>query len=168
MSKADRKLTFLKFSSIKRRFPTTDRSQIQLPRGGRRLAEVFLADILKTMTIKFLKPRKLGAASESWLRHDALGAEWTAAMCLYFFLRWERMGCRGCIDEKLLWEACERTGRLIGASVGLSLDVTVAVSLVSAIVQRRRGGEHEAPRRFGGSSNGSGCWFICFLGGQTP
>jgi hypothetical protein len=34
-----------------------------------------LADILKTMTIKFLKPRKLGAASESWLRHDALGVE---------------------------------------------------------------------------------------------
>jgi hypothetical protein len=61
-----------------------------------------LADILRTMTIKFLKPRKLGAACESWLRQEAFGLEWTAAMCLYFFLWCVRMGCRGCNDEKLL------------------------------------------------------------------
>lgn len=58
--------------------------------------------LLRTMTIKFLKPRKLGAAAESWLRHEAFGVEWTAAMCLYFLLRYVRMGCRGCNDEKLL------------------------------------------------------------------
>lgn len=98
------------------------------------------------MTIKFLKPRKLGAASESWLRHEALGTEWTAAMCLYFFLWWERMGWRGCIDDKLFWEACERTGRLIGASAGLAREVTVAVLVVGAIVQRLRIGEHGALR----------------------
>jgi hypothetical protein len=95
---------------------------------------VFVADILRTMTIKFLKPRKLGAASESWLRHEAFGAECTAAMCLYFLLRWTRMGWRGCSDEKLMREPCERAGRLIGDSAGLSLEVTVAVSVVSVIV----------------------------------
>jgi hypothetical protein len=60
------KPTFLKFSSIKRKFPTTDRGvRIQQSRAYRKSAEACLADILKTMTIKFLKPRKLGAASES-------------------------------------------------------------------------------------------------------
>lgn len=41
--------------------------------------------ILKTMTIRFLNPKKLGAAVESWLRHDVFGLEWTAATCLYLF-----------------------------------------------------------------------------------
>lgn len=56
------KRTFRIFSSIKRKF-----------------------EINKTRTIKFLKPRKLGAASLSWLRHDVRGLECTAATCLYFF-----------------------------------------------------------------------------------
>ncbi len=37
------------------------------------------------MTIKFRKPMKLGVVGESWLRHDVLGRECTAATCLYFF-----------------------------------------------------------------------------------
>lgn len=49
------------------------------------------------MTIKFLKPRKLGAASESWLRQEVRSAECTAATCLYFlFSRAWTMGARGC------------------------------------------------------------------------
>jgi hypothetical protein len=43
-------------------------------------------EIRRTRTIKFLNPRKLGAASLSWLRHDVRGFECTAATCLYFFL----------------------------------------------------------------------------------
>lgn len=35
------------------------------------------------MTIKFLKPRKLGAASESWLKHDVRVFECTAATWRY-------------------------------------------------------------------------------------
>lgn len=34
--------------------------------------------------MRFRKPRKLGAVSESWLRHDGLVLECTAATCLYF------------------------------------------------------------------------------------
>jgi hypothetical protein len=37
------------------------------------------------MTIKFLKPMKLGVVVESWLKQDVRGSEWTAATCLYFF-----------------------------------------------------------------------------------
>jgi hypothetical protein len=121
---------------------------------------VFLADILRTMTIKFLKPRKLGAASESWLRHEAFGAECTAAMCLYFLLRWTRMGWRGCSDEKLMREPCERAGRLIGDSAGLSLEVTVAVSVVSVMVPPLREDEHGALRRIE-YHNGSGSALDC-------
>lgn len=35
--------------------------------------------------MRFRKPRKLGAASESWLRHDGLVLEWTATTWRYFF-----------------------------------------------------------------------------------
>ena len=35
------------------------------------------------MTIRFLKPRKLGASFESWLKQEVLGLEWTAATCRY-------------------------------------------------------------------------------------
>lgn len=43
------KYTFLKFSIIRRKFDTTN-----------------------TNAMRFLKPRKLGVAVESWLRHDVL------------------------------------------------------------------------------------------------
>lgn len=37
--------------------------------------------LLNTITIKFLKPRKLGISAESWLKHEALFFECTAATC---------------------------------------------------------------------------------------
>jgi hypothetical protein len=43
-----------------------------------------IINLLRTMTIKFLKPMKLGVVVESWLRQDVLGLECTAATCLYF------------------------------------------------------------------------------------
>jgi len=36
------------------------------------------------MTMRFLNPIKLGAASESWLRHEGRVCEWTAATWRYF------------------------------------------------------------------------------------
>lgn len=33
--------------------------------------------------MRFLKPRKLGDTSESWLRHEVLALECTAATCRY-------------------------------------------------------------------------------------
>jgi hypothetical protein len=44
-----------------------------------------LLNSLRTITIKFRKPMKLGVVGESWLRQEVLGLEWTAATCLYFF-----------------------------------------------------------------------------------
>ena len=96
-----------------------------------------LAGVPRTITIKFLKPKKLGAISESWLRHDVLGFECTAATCLYFFFRKVRMGARGWSFVEnplvLLEFACERAGRLIGASAGICVPVAVAVFIVVAI-----------------------------------
>lgn len=94
-------------------------------------------DVLRTITTKFLKPRKLGATVESWLRHDALGVECTAAICLYFFFRWDRTGWRGCMDEKLLFETCERPDLFVGAPAGVSRAVTVADSGGRAILPAR-------------------------------
>lgn len=34
---------------------------------------------------RFLKPKKLGLSTASWLKHDVLGTECTAKVCLYFF-----------------------------------------------------------------------------------
>lgn len=42
-----------------------------------------VADAPRTRTIKFRNPRKLGAASESWLRHDVRNLECTAATWRY-------------------------------------------------------------------------------------
>lgn len=39
----------------------------------------------RTITMRFRKPTKLGAASESWLRHEGLVCECTAATWRYFF-----------------------------------------------------------------------------------
>lgn len=91
-----------------------------------------MADVPSTITIKFLKPRKLGATSESWLRQDVLGFECTAATCLYFFFNRVGRGSRGCNfwGDPLRRLPCERPDRLIGASAGLSVAVTVAVSMV--------------------------------------
>ena len=86
------------------------------------------------MTIRFLKPRKLGAALESWLKHEVLGMECTAAMCRYFFFVRGRTGSRGWIVDKPLRLTCEWADRLMGASAGLSLAVAVAESTVSAMV----------------------------------
>lgn len=51
---------FLKFSIIRRRFETTS-----------------------TRPIKFRKPRKEGALSASWLKHEVRAVECTAKVCLY-------------------------------------------------------------------------------------
>ena len=59
----------MKFSTISRKFITTiTSSQLHsmLCRGS---------ILLKTMTIKFRKPRKLGVVSESWLRQELLTIE---------------------------------------------------------------------------------------------
>jgi hypothetical protein len=54
------------------------------------------------MTMRFLKPRKLGEEGESWLRVDGRISECTAATCLYLRCRarrssvmvaWEGAGC---------------------------------------------------------------------------
>jgi hypothetical protein len=47
--------------------------------------ELTVLNILRTITMRFLKPMKLGVVGESWLKHDVLAIEWTAATCLYFF-----------------------------------------------------------------------------------
>jgi hypothetical protein len=93
------------------------------------LADAVSVDVLRTITIKFLKPRKLGATVESWLKHEAFGVECTAAICLYFLFRWDRTGWSGWMDEKLFFATCERPDRLVGASAaGFSLAVTMAES----------------------------------------
>lgn len=45
-------------------------------------------DLPRTITMRFRKPRKLGAAWASWLRVDGLVLEWTAATWRYFPLSW--------------------------------------------------------------------------------
>ena len=82
------------------------------------------------MTIRFLKPRKLGAASESWLRQDVLGLECTAAMCLYFFPELPAdlpLSCPLYLEELL---------RFItdGSNDGTSILVDIAVPMVVAMV----------------------------------
>ena len=72
--------TFMKFSTTKRRFITTA--------GKFALALYFIPDCsewdsLNTITIKFLKPKKFGDTSESWLKWEFRVFEWTAAICRY-------------------------------------------------------------------------------------
>lgn len=105
-------------------------------------------EINKTRTIKFLNPRKLGAASLSWLRHDVRGLECTAATCLYFFwvyFRKESGVCccvRGFGKSAILIFvlffpfvplACESVDRLVveERSGTISVPVTVAFSEVT-------------------------------------
>lgn len=72
----------MKFSMIKRRFIITKMSHVSnCSDASRDDGREF---VLRTRTIRFLKPKKLGATSESWLKTDALGFEWYAATCLYF------------------------------------------------------------------------------------
>lgn len=40
-------------------------------------------DVLNTMTIRFLNPRKLGVTSVSRLKHELRALECTAAICRY-------------------------------------------------------------------------------------
>lgn len=58
----------------------------------------------RTRTMRFRKPRKLGDTSESWLRHEVLALECTAATCRYLldagiFDLAETIGWDGCCDE---------------------------------------------------------------------
>jgi hypothetical protein len=92
-----------------------------------------LADLLRTITIKFLNPRKLGATSESWLKYDVLGVECTAAICLYFFFVRGRIGSRGCSAERLERPLRLTCDRLVGAA-GISNAVVVEFSWDKAII----------------------------------
>ncbi len=74
---------------------------------------------------------KLGVAGESWLRHEVLGREWTAAACLYFF--WAplvRVAAGFDVVSDPL--ACEWPRLLVMAS-GASVAVTIAVSMAVAM-----------------------------------
>ena len=80
--------------------------------------------------MRFLNPKKLGAASESWLRHEVLGFECTAAMCLYFFSSF-------CLGLPLTIEACLEELRPFGfdgANEGTSVLVDIAVPIDVAMV----------------------------------
>jgi hypothetical protein len=84
------------------------------------------------MTIKFRKPMKLGVVGESWLRHEVLGRECTAATCLYFF--WARLALTTAgFDAVFDPLACELAGLLVMA-LGASVAVTVAVLMAVAIM----------------------------------
>jgi len=86
--------------------------------------------VLKTITIRFLNPRKLGAASESWLRHDVLGLECTAAMCLYLFSQFLVGWPLSCV----LWLVGTLPFTSDGSSDGTSLLVDMAVPIIVVMV----------------------------------
>lgn len=83
-----------------------------------------------TRAPRFLKPRKLGLASDSWLRRDVFDFEWTANVCLYFFGPWYAVeaGCGIMFGRSLDVDA-------LSSVVGARLDVVVvAVSTELTIV----------------------------------
>ena len=55
-----------------------------LPAGANEGGWMTTPDLPRTMTMRFLNPRKLGAEWLSWLKVDGLETEWTAAVCRYF------------------------------------------------------------------------------------
>lgn len=108
---------------------------------------VILADIPRTITIRFLKPTKLGIASASWLRHDVCATEWTAATCLYFLLMRTRRRASGVLSisstvvstvEPLSLTSLFEMTDLFVRTVFKSVPVTVEVSTAVAIVAIRR------------------------------
>lgn len=74
--------TFWIFSIINLRLPTTNDLLERCRHDKHSHRE---STIPSTMTMRLRNPRKLGAAVESWLKHDGLVCECTAATWRYFF-----------------------------------------------------------------------------------
>jgi hypothetical protein len=83
-----------------------------------------------TITIKFRKPIKLGAETASWLRHEGLDWEWTAATWRYFFWN-DFLSCLVASALLFDWLADEFVFR-VRTLVAVSTLVTVAVFMLSA------------------------------------
>ncbi|KAF7546189.1 hypothetical protein G7046_g9369 [Stylonectria norvegica] len=158
---------FWMFSIIKRKLPTTAncKGQSSMTKGatetrrerrgarGKRREGIELPPwtyVPSTMTIKFLNPKKLGAASESWLRHDGRTLEWTAATWRYFF--WNKRafdsndGGGGAVTEEdvVVGEALEMPPLLLdgGSTAAASVRSVVSAGVLlvefGVVVRRER------------------------------
>lgn len=76
-------VTFIKFSITSLKFITTARPTVLVSQMFLAIQSVRDDHSPRTRTMRFLKPTKLGVTSESWLRHEVLALECTAATCRY-------------------------------------------------------------------------------------
>lgn len=91
----------MKFSITNRRFITTWKylyQSISFEAFSQNDTKIWktVFHLLKTMIIRFRNPRKLGACSASWLKHEGRSFEWTAATCRYL------EGTFGCVPSTVV------------------------------------------------------------------